>query len=93
MFRTRPPKLSPEGTLPVSIDFDKGLTWKRFTGPADLKFENLVLWTRSEIINSVFWFQVSGVRCQKNVPIIGVQNIPGFRRLELTGCSENQWLS
>ena len=37
--------------------------------------------------------QVSGFRCQKNVPIMGVQNIPRSRFLELTGRSENQWLS
>ena len=36
---------------------------------------------------------VSGFRCQKNVPIMGVQDIPRSRFLELTGRPENQWLS
>ena len=41
--------------------------------------ENLVLRARSEMIGSAldqlcFW--VSGVRCQKDVPIMGVQNFP-----------------
>jgi hypothetical protein len=55
-----------------------------------LKFESLVLWARSEIIGSALdqlWFLVSGVRCQENVPIMGVQNIPRSRLLELTGRS------
>jgi len=58
--------------------------------------ENLVLRARSEMIGSALdqlCFLVSGVRCQKNAPIIGVQNIPRSRLLELTGRPENQWLS